>query len=82
MKNLDDELSPELLLSLNAFISEKAVISLTTLSRTSLHRKRLAGEFPQPEAISHGRVGYRMREVASWLENPETWSSHKNTLDI
>jgi predicted DNA-binding transcriptional regulator AlpA len=81
MKTPIDELSPEFLLSLNAFMSEKAVISATTLSRTSLHRKRIAGQFPEPEAISHGRVGYRVREIASWLENPETWSSHKNIPD-
>jgi predicted DNA-binding transcriptional regulator AlpA len=82
METQGDELSLELLLKLNAFMSEKAVISATTLSRTSLHRKRVAGQFPEPEAISHGRVGYRVREIASWLENPETWSSRKSNLDI
>ena len=77
-----DEPSPELLLELNAFLSEKAVMRATSLSRTSLHRKRLAGEFPEPEEISEGRVGYRVRDVKAWLENPTGWSIQKCNLDI
>lgn len=77
-----DEPSPELLLELNAFLSEKAVMRATSLSRTSLHRKRLAGEFPEPEEISEGRVGYRIRDVKAWLENPTGWPNPQNNLDI
>ena len=82
MKEPFDDLSPELLLKLNAFMSEKAVMKATSLSRTSLHRKRLAGEFPKPEPISDGRVGYRIRDVEAWLQNPQSWPSRENTLDI
>ena len=82
MKEPVDELTPELLLKLNAFMSEKAVMRATSLSRTSLHRKRLTGEFPEPEPISEGRMGYRMRDVQEWLHDPQSWSSQKNTLDI
>ena len=82
MNNPVNELSPELLLKLNAFMSEKAVITATSLSRTSLHRKRLAGEFPEPEPISEGRVGYRIRDVEAWLQNPQSWSNQKNNFDI
>lgn len=82
MKKPDDNLTPELLLELNAFMSEKAVMRATSLSRTSLHRKRLAGVFPEPEPISDGRVGYRMREVQDWLNDPQSWSSQKNSFDI
>jgi len=82
MKEPVDELTPELLLKLNAFMSEKAVMRATSLSRTSLHRKRLTGEFPKPEPISEGRMGYRMRDVQEWLHDPQSWSSQKNTFDI
>ena len=82
MKNDGEDLTPELLLKLNAFMSEKAVMRVTSLSRTSLHRKRLAGVFPEPEPISEGRVGYRMRDVHEWLQDPLSWSSQKNNFDI
>ena len=81
MKKIDD-VSPDLLLTLNAFMSEKAVIKATSLSRTSLHRKRLVGEFPEPEPISEGRVGYRVRDVKAWLRDPQAWPSQKNNFDI
>lgn len=77
-----DEITPDILLKLNAFMSEKAVVRATSLSRTSLHRKRLAGEFPEPEPISEGRVGYRIRDVHAWLHDPQAWSSHQNKCDI
>lgn len=76
------DLSPATLLKLNAFLSEKDVVAVTSLSRTSLHRKRLSGEFPEPESISEGRVGYRIRDVQEWLENPLSWSSQENNFDI
>lgn len=82
MKDVFNEVSPELMLTLNGFMSEKAVMKVTTLSRTSLHRKRLAGEFPEPEPISEGRVGYRVRDVYEWLQDPGSWASRQNTLDI
>jgi predicted DNA-binding transcriptional regulator AlpA len=69
-----DEVSPGLLLEMNAFMSEKAVIKATSLSRTSLHRKRLSGEFPEPEPISEGRMAYRIRDVQTWLDDPQAWS--------
>ena len=77
-----DELSPELMLALNVFMSEKAVMKATSLSRTSLHRKRLTGQFPEPEPISEGRVGYRIRDVEAWLRDPQAWPTRQNTLDI
>lgn len=82
MSKLIDELSPELLLSLNAFMTERAVVIATSLSRASLHRKRLAGEFPEPEPISEGRVGYRIRDVQAWLQNPRSWPNPQNKCDI
>lgn len=82
MSKLIDNPPPSLMLEINAFMSEKAVMQATTLSRTSLHRKRVAGEFPEPEEISDGRVGYRVRDVASWLENPTGWANQQNSPDI
>lgn len=81
---MSDEVPPSLLLEMNAFMSEKAVIKATSLSRSSLHRKRLVGEFPQPESISAGRVAYRVRDVQDWLQDPQAWSasSQKNRFDI
>ena len=80
--NMIDEPSARLLLRINAFMSEKAVMKATTLSRTSLHRKRLAGQFPEPEEISNGRVAYRVRDIEAWLENPTGWTSPQDSLDI
>lgn len=77
-----DDLDPELLLRLNAFMSEHAVMQVTSLSRASIHRKRLSGEFPEPEPISDGRVAYRMRDIQEWLEAPQAWPNRPNTLDI
>ena len=79
-----DELTPRLLLEMNAFMSEKAVVKVTSLSRTSLHRKRLRGEFPEPEPISEGRVAYRIRDVETWLKDPNAWtlSNRRNSYDI
>jgi len=81
MKRIDEP-SPELLISLDAFMTEKAVMKATSLSRTSLHRKRLDGTFPKPEPISEGRMGYRIRDIYNWLQDPKSWSSPPNTLDI
>ena len=81
MKEINDP-SPELMVLLDAFMSEKAVMKVTSLSRTSLHRKRLAGTFPQPEPISEGRMGYRIRDIQNWLQDPQSWPTPKNTLDI
>ncbi len=69
------ELTPEFMMEMNAFMSEKAVMEATTLSRTSLYRKRMAGKFPEPESISEGRVGYRVRDVYRWLQDPNSWPS-------
>lgn len=82
MNQIIDQPSPDLMLQLNAFMSERAVMVATTLSRTSLHRKRATGEFPEPEEISDGRVAYRVRDIEEWLQNPATWSSDQDISDI
>lgn len=82
MSKLTKDMDAKLLIELNGFLSEKAVMQATTLSRTSLHRKRLAGEFPQPEEVSAGRVGYRVSDVKAWLDDPKGWSSSDSSPDI
>lgn len=76
-----DTLDGDLMLRLNAFMSEKAVMQVTTLSRASLHRKRLAGQFPEPEEISDGRVGYRILDFKAWLDDPTGWVSPEGSFD-
>ena len=75
-------ISTGLMMELNGFLSEQAVISATSLSRTSLYRKRIAGKFPEPQLISEGRIGYRIRDVAQWLESPLDWTNPQNNHDI
>lgn len=70
-----ESITTGLMFELNGFLSERAVIKATSLSRTSLYRKRVAGEFPEPEYISEGRIGYRIREIALWLDDPIRWSN-------
>jgi len=77
-----DNVTPNLMLELNAVMSERAVTQVTSLSRASIHRKRLAGEFPEPIPISSGRVGYRVRDIRAWLEEPTAWSSSGSSPDI
>ncbi|MBN8995362.1 MAG: AlpA family phage regulatory protein [Rhizobiales bacterium] len=82
MSKPDDDLSASVLFELNAFMSEKAVLKATSLSRASIHRKRLAGQFPEPEQITEGRVGYRFRDVQEWLADPIGWAMRRNSPDI
>jgi len=82
MSRLIDEPSPDLMFRLNAFMSEKAVMKATSLSRTSLYRKRVAGKFPEPEEITEGRMGYRIRDIEAWLKNPAGWPSCGDSPNI
>lgn len=82
---MDDQgqgLDVSILLELNAFMSEKDVMRATSLSRASIHRKRIAGDFPEPQPISDGRVGYRIRDIRDWLSDPAAWSSERNNPHI
>ncbi len=79
MKDGLTDLNAELMLRLNAFLSERDVLQVTSLSRASLHRKRLAGAFPEPEEISDGRVAYRIRDIEAWLQNPRGWINDQDS---
>ena len=82
MSKIRNELNADVMLALNALLSEKAVLQATSLSRTSLHRKRIAGQFPEPEEISDGRIGYRIRDIKAWLDDPGGWPNRENNPDI
>ena len=50
------------------------------LSRTQLWRKTKEGSFPPPLQISTRRVGWRWREIESWLDGrqPVEWAPPDN----
>lgn len=41
---------------------------LGNISDTTLWRMRQRGEFPEPVRISPGRKGYRVADIAAWLD--------------
>lgn len=49
------------------FLSTKAVVQRTTLTRSTLHRKVRSGEFPKPIQISDARVAWTEDSVESWM---------------
>lgn len=40
----------------------------TSLHRTTIYRKVLAGEFPAPVRLSERRIGYRESDVRQWID--------------
>lgn len=82
MSKLIEEASVKLQIELNAFMSERAVMTVTSLSRTSLYRKRMSGQFPEPEEITEGRIGYRVKDIEAWLKNPRGWSNCQSSPGI
>ncbi|WP_313015291.1 AlpA family phage regulatory protein [Brevundimonas sp.] len=51
---------------LERFLGWRQVRELTGLGRTTTWRLRQAGDFPEPVAISPGRVAWRARDIAAW----------------
>jgi predicted DNA-binding transcriptional regulator AlpA len=41
---------------------------LTGLSRSTLRRLEIAGQFPQRRRLSPGRVGFVLAEIEAWIE--------------
>ena len=50
------------------FLTESAVADMTSLSRSTIHRKVEAREFPAPIRISVGRNAWDESEVVAWME--------------
>lgn len=51
------------------YLSERQTAALTTLSPTTIWRKRKAGEFPDPVRISKGRVAYLRADIERWMND-------------
>lgn len=48
------------------------VKALTGLSRTTVHRLRTAGLFPEPVVVSPGRVAWPSAKLAGWMNSCRT----------
>lgn len=53
------------------FLTVRDVVDLTTFSRTTLHRKVRAGEFPAPIALSERRRVFSESAVRQWMAERE-----------
>lgn len=53
------------------FLTATDVAAITTLSRSSLHRKVQAGDFPRPIAISDRRKAWKETAVRQWMAERE-----------
>ena len=56
-------------------IREKECFSITGLARSTRYRNEKRGIFPRRVQISHGAVGWRLKDVQSWINDPESWKS-------
>jgi prophage regulatory protein len=54
---------------LDRLLSWREVQQVTGLGRTTAWRLRKTGDFPQPVALSPGRVAWRERDIAAWSES-------------
>jgi predicted DNA-binding transcriptional regulator AlpA len=50
------------------YLAWDEVIALTGMSRSTLKRAIKDGEFPEPRKLTRGRVGFRVDELAAWVE--------------
>ena len=57
----------------NRLIRVAEVLSLTGLSRRTLYRKMLAGEFPAAVKIGTNSVAWRESEIVAWIAAPMEW---------
>ncbi|WP_282410667.1 AlpA family phage regulatory protein [Pseudomonas sp. PS02303] len=59
--------------TLDRYLKEAEVLSVTSLSHATLWREVKAKRFPAQVRISPGRVGWRASEIASWQADPALW---------
>jgi len=52
---------------MDRLISEKSIVSLLGISRTTVWRMVRAGEFPRPRAVSENRKAWLESEVSEWV---------------
>jgi prophage regulatory protein len=58
--------------SADGFFAKPAILKITTYSDTTLWRRVKDGSFPAPVQISPGRVAWRRRDVANWIQTRGT----------
>ena len=61
------------------YLTEAEVCQITTLSRTTIYRLRLAGKFPNPIQISKRRVAYHASDVEEWIQKKSSEIPSNNT---
>lgn len=56
---------------IGGLLTTKEVVTLTRLSRSTLHRLRNAefGDFPQPCRLGGKRIGWRADDIRQWIDN-------------
>lgn len=59
--------------TLDRYLKEVEVLSVTSLSHATLWREVKAKRFPAQVRISPGRVGWRASEIARWQADPALW---------
>jgi prophage regulatory protein len=52
-----------------ALISLKDTCSLTSMSKTMIHRLRTEGSFPLPVALGEKRIAFSRSEVTAWIQS-------------
>ena len=50
-------------------VTTREVITLTGMSRSTLHRKRQLAQFPEAIDIGNGRIRFRLDEIESYIES-------------
>lgn len=79
MKTKNDEListldSDDQLYLMKAMLRFRQVQRLTGLSRSTIYRKEVAGEFPQRRKLGRNSVGWLAAEVIEWTRATERLS--------
>lgn len=66
-KNAGGEFRP--VFELQGYYTLREVCKLTTLSATTIWRLRKAEEFPAPDRLTSGRIGWRKTVIHLWMAN-------------
>jgi prophage regulatory protein len=51
------------------FLRIRQVMQLTGLSRMTIYRLELAGEFPKRRQLSHNSVAWREEDISHWIDS-------------
>lgn len=50
-----------------ALVSIRDVCAMTSLSRTFINKRRVAGQFPKPVELGEKRIAFVRAEVEAWI---------------